>query len=252
MRSFISYIFVFAFSTLTFGQSLHIYNLGIDVTNDTVVVPITSNSFNLTNLDIHNTSASTVSFNIDRTITSIDSCDFIYFSMGTICYLPHSESTWASPASPTSIGPGGILPDGLGANGLVAHYDACPTLCHDLFVLYRFYNVAAGSIDTARVTLHYVCLTGIKENAQNNISISAFPNPSSSSVTIDYEVKLRYSRGVIFVYDASGKYIKEIIISDKKGAVRMNVSDFKKGIYFYSIVLDNKIMATQKLIINSE
>ncbi len=251
MKKILTSIFAFLIASVGFGQSIHIWDSGIDVTGDTVIVPITAGSANLNDLELHNTTAVIVNFQCNRTITPIDSCANVYYCTGVQCYSPHTQPTWTPTGPSESIGASAILPSGPGTYGIAAHYDACPTICNDIYVLYRVYNTGASN-DTARVTLHYMCTSAINEEEQAIISSSIFPNPSSTTASISYEMKEQYSHGKIVVYDMLGKSVKEMAIADKQGVARLNVSDLNEGVYFYSIVVDNKAITTKKLIVTSK
>lgn len=253
MKKILTSIFAFLIASVGFGQSIHIWDSGIDVTGDTVIVPITAGSANLNDLELHNITTNIIHFQVNRTITPIDTCANLYYCTGLQCYSPHSQTTWGPlPGTAETIGASATLPSGPGTYGIAAHYDACPTICSDLFVLYRVYDTTSTVSDTGRVTLHYMCTSAIHEEEQAIISSSIFPNPSSTTASISYEMKEQYSHGKIVVYDMLGNSVKEIAIADKQGVARLNVSDLNEGVYFYSIVLDNKAITTQKLIVTSK
>ena len=251
MKKIITSIFVLLFTAFSFGQSLRIYDLGVDVTGDTVIVPIAAGSAMVNDLEIHNITGVAVDFKVGRIITPIDSCANVYFCTGTLCYSPQTAATWYPTGGGQTIGAYAVLPSGAGTYGIAAHYDACPTICNEFFVKYVLYSTS-GSPDTAVVTLNYVCTLGVNENEQE-VNATAFPNPVSNSVlSINYSVKEPYNNGKILVYNMLGKEVKTIEISEKQGLAKINVADLNAGIYFYSIVLDNKTMTTKKVIISSK
>jgi hypothetical protein len=238
-------------TTLAFGQSIRIYNGGSDVTGDTVIVPIMAGDMNLIDLELHNMVSSKVYYKINRTIGTKDSCSSIYYCTGTQCYSPNNATNW-TPAGPAdSIAGLAILPSGPGTYGISAHYDACPTICNDFWVLYRVYNTMAPN-DTGRVTVMYMCTTGIDDNAREAISVSAYPNPATSTVSINYDVRDNFSEGKIVFSDMLGKKVKELSITGKQGAARVDVSEMHAGIYFYSVIIDSKALSTKKLIVTSK
>ncbi|MGZ4035049.1 MAG: T9SS type A sorting domain-containing protein [Bacteroidia bacterium] len=252
MKKIFTSLFVLAIATFGFSQSLHIYNSGVDVTGDTVIVPITAGSTNLNDLEIHNTTTSIINFQCNRTITPIDSCANVYYCTGVQCYSPHTQTTWTPTDGGETIGASAVLPSGPGTYGISAHYDACASFCNDIYVLYRVYNRAASTNDTARVILHYMCATGINEAEQAIVNSNAYPNPANSSVTISYEMKEQYNNGKIVFYDMLGKSVKQVAIADKQGNMKVDVSGLNDGIYFYSIVVDSKAIVTKKLIVSSK
>jgi hypothetical protein len=252
MKKILTSLFAISLVTAGFGQSIHIWDGGIDVTGDTVIVPITAGSANLNDLELHNTTTSIINFQCNRTITTLDPCANVYYCTGVQCYSPHTQTTWTPVDSGETIGASAILPSGPGTYGISAHYDACPSSCNDIYVMYRVFNRAPGSNDTARVTLYYMCTSGIEENEQAIVNSTAFPNPANSSVTISYEMKEQYNQGKIVIFDMLGKKMKEIAITDKQGMSKISVTDLKDGIYFYSIIVDSKAIATKKLIVSSK
>ena len=252
MKKIFTLFFAISITAFGFGQSIHIWNAGIDVTSDTVIIPITAGSVNLNDLELHNTTTSIINFQCNRTITTLDPCANVYYCTGTQCYSPHTQTTWTPSDSGETIGASAILPSGPGTYGISAHYDACPSICNDIYVLYRVYNTDTSTVDTARVTIHYMCASGISENEQAIVSSIVYPNPSNSAVSISYEVKEQYTAGKIAIYDMLGKEVKEVAIADKQGIAKLNVSDLNAGIYFYSIIVDSKAIATKKLIVSSK
>jgi hypothetical protein len=92
------------------------------------------------------------------------------------------------------------------------------------------------------------------EKYQNSFySISnAFPNPANSFVSIKYDISDSSQKRHIVLYDIFGKSLKKISLFDKKGTAKMNVEDLNSGIYFYSLVIDEKVISTKKLVISSK
>jgi hypothetical protein len=238
-------------SYLSFGQTIHIYDGGTDVTGDTIVVPIMAGDMDLNDLALHNTSSTQTYYKINRTISAKDSCANIYYCTGTQCYSPNNATTWTPSGGSDSIAGLAILPSGPGTYGIAAHYDACPTICHDFTVLYRVYNTSATG-DTAKVTIMYMCTTGIEEKNQQEIAVSAYPNPATNAVMISYDIKNNYSEGKITFTDMLGKKVAELGITGKQGNTKADLSQMPAGIYFYSLVIDNNAVSTKKLIVTSK
>jgi hypothetical protein len=51
------------------------------------------------------------------------------------------------------------------------------------------------------------------------------------------------------VYDVLGGKVFETNLVQKQGAYILNVSDFKQGVYLYSLIENGKSVATKKLVI---
>lgn len=77
----------------------------------------------------------------------------------------------------------------------------------------------------------------------------AYPNPAQNIVTFDYSLQQRNQDSKIVIYDLFGSIIKEIEITEIAGSLKINTSDLTEGIYFYSLLINNGSILTQKLII---
>ncbi len=246
---------VFALTLVSFGfsQSLHIINDGTDVTNGTFTVEIDASTPYVNELELLNTTSSSVNYQVNRTVLSgpLDADAMLYFCTGTQCYSPQTATTWTPTSLPAALGPNASLPSGSGTYGISAHYDV-GAINNNMTVMYRVYNTAASTVDTAYVTIHYVASTaGIEENqmASGNVSM-AYPNPASSVASIKYDMNEFSSKGRIVFYDMLGKKMKDLVLTDKQGVAKIDVSDLTPGIYFYSFIVNDKVMATKKLIVS--
>lgn len=89
------------------------------------------------------------------------------------------------------------------------------------------------------------------EVAKNDVKLSAFPNPVSSILTVNYNVDTDASANVsIDVYDVVGKKVTSHKVMNNKGQVQLNVSDFNAGVYFYSLNVNGQAIKTERIIIN--
>ncbi|MFL5765099.1 MAG: T9SS type A sorting domain-containing protein [Bacteroidia bacterium] len=251
MKRILTLLAVLSIKAFSYGQTIHIYDSGSDVTGDTIIVPIMAGDMDLNDLELHNTSSSKTYYKINRTIGMKDSCANIYYCTGTQCYSPNNATTWTPSGGADSISGLAILPSGPGTYGIAAHYDACPTMCHDFWVLYRVYNTMTAG-DTAKVTIMYMCTSGIDENDQQEVSVAAYPNPASNFVSINYDVKNAFTSGRITITDMLGKQVNQLAVNGRQGTAKLDVSEMPAGIYFYSLIIDNNTMSTKKLIVTSK
>ena len=249
---------VFALSLASFGfsqGSLHIIQDGTDITNTEITVYIDPGTPYVNELELHNPTGNTISYQVNRTILSgpLDPDAMLYFCTGTQCYSPQSATTWTPTTPPSSLGPGASLPSGSGTYGISAHYDV-GAAATAMSVLYRVYNTAASTTDTSYVTIHYVSSTaaGVEENVASGNVYNAYPNPANSVASIRYDMNEFSQKGLISIYDMLGKKMKDIVLTDKAGVVKLDVSGMTPGIYFYSFIVNDKVLATKKLIVNSK
>lgn len=88
----------------------------------------------------------------------------------------------------------------------------------------------------------------IDDKSIDNLKIS--PNPFSDYTTIQYDAKDALTSSQIIIRDNTGNVIQDININDqKKGEIILNTSKWSSQIYFVSLVLDNKVKSTQKIIL---
>jgi hypothetical protein len=89
-----------------------------------------------------------------------------------------------------------------------------------------------------------------KPALQNVVISNPYPNPASSRVNFDYQLPANARQAVISVHSLLGSKVKEIMLSGTSGKATFDVNDLKEGIYFYSIVVDNNIIATKRLVVS--
>lgn len=234
------------------AQSIHVFENGADVGNTAIYDTIVKGALTLHDLELRNFTSNTVYYKVNRTLlTPLDPYSNIYFCTGTQCYPPQTAVTWTPGGADFTIGPNATLPSGTGTFGIAAHYDADSTVCNDFTVLYRVYNTMTAG-DTAFVTVNYICTaTGIQENELAGGDISAvYPNPANSIASIKYDMNQYAQKGKIILYDLLGKKLKEVNLTEKQGVVKVDVSEFNQGIYFYSFQVNNKVIAVKKMVIN--
>ncbi len=258
MKKTFTLICLVAIAKFGFSQSLQFWDNtnAIDVTDDTVLIPVQANQGFVNELALKNTTSDTINYQMNRTILNPPlpaGCD-VYFCSGTQCYNAYTSTFWdPSIANPNDtggfIGANASLPSGQGTYGLSAHFDLS-SICSDVYVLYKVYNRWVAS-DSSRVTLHYSCTTGINDHTSSFGFVSdAFPNPSSNLIYIKYELNVIPEK--IIFSDVLGKVVKENIINDKQGTAKINISDLNDGLYFYSFVSENKVIVTKKLIVSNK
>lgn len=261
MKKIFTTVFAIALASFGFSQSLHIYESGVDVTGGNLYDTAKGYDFNaesydlkLYDLEIVNTTSSDVNYKVNRTILSgsLPTGSLLYFCTGIQCYSPNSSINWTPGGAPGMIAANSTLPNGPGTYGVSAHYDDS-LATQDVTVLYRVYNTAVAG-DTAFVTIHYLGIaTGIEEEklASGTIS-SAYPNPAGSVASIKYDMNQYAQKAKLTVYDMLGKKMKEMELNEKQGIIKLDVSEFNPGVYFYAFVINDKAVATKKLIVSSK
>jgi hypothetical protein len=232
-----------------YSQNLHLFVGSTDVNNTTIDINVTDGLDFVYDIDIHNTSTNAITYKITRVIlngTLGTDCS-VNFCTGTTCYPPKTDTSWTMPQG-AIIGSNSNL---TGASGISTHFvEGTPATENSIY--YKIFDVS-NTNDSAVVTLHYKIATGINEFEKTGGSISnAFPNPSNTTIAVNYNLNESTQKGKIILYDMLGKVVKEAVLTDKLGVFKMDVSELNAGVYFYALQVSNKNLVTKKLIINSK
>lgn len=97
----------------------------------------------------------------------------------------------------------------------------------------------------ATVTVTVDPCTGIQSQTSENLTVNVFPNPFTNQTTID--LNTNYKNATLKIIDVLGKELKNINFSGKQ--VILEIEGLNKGIYFIQIVLEEKIVASKKIIV---
>ena len=109
----------------------------------------------------------------------------------------------------------------------------------------RYYVLDAynGDMVIDSVDVDVVSTVGINEV---EIAFSAYPNPAADNFFINFQG----NEGMIFnlvIYNLVGEEVLKRNISN--GTNKISIDDLNNGVYFYSIVTNNEILETKKLIV---
>ena len=76
------------------------------------------------------------------------------------------------------------------------------------------------------------------------------PNPSRGTTTIPVEISQYATSASIQIYNLQGMPVKKINITEKgKSEVQINTSDLKAGIYMYSLIVDNQLINSRRMVV---
>lgn len=87
-------------------------------------------------------------------------------------------------------------------------------------------------------------LSGIFARLYNNS-----PNPFTISTNISFYVPHESKQAAIYIYDMNSKQIKIFpLIMKGDGTITISDKDLSPGMYFYTLVVDNEVISTKKMI----
>lgn len=67
-----------------------------------------------------------------------------------------------------------------------------------------------------------------------NVLHAAYPNPANYQVTVPYSLQ-QDNNAVLEIYDATGRQMEQRVLTPGEGMVRINVTAYPKGLYFYRL-----------------
>lgn len=75
------------------------------------------------------------------------------------------------------------------------------------------------------------------------------PNPFDNSTEIAYSFPEGSQNVVLMVFNLSGESLKEFTLREEKGTVTLEASEFRPGLYLYSLISDNSEIITKKMLV---
>lgn len=124
----------------------------------------------------------------------------------------------------------------------------------------NFYPDSASSVDTVNPTGYQVAYyyiddvsvvadttTGLSELQKENM-FKVYPNPAESEITIEYFGSTEQIM-TLDLYNLLGEQIGAYKLHKGNNTMKIFLSDYEAGMYFYKIISDDKIIREDKLII---
>ena len=115
---------------------------------------------------------------------------------------------------------------------------------------YVYNGVASENPMTAVGSSNESDLEPVMDNVNNlaNVQLSAFPNPFSNEVTLDYSIMNEQSVSIA-IYSVTGALIEELVTNDQKEAgnyqIKWNASNYPAGVYIGKLVTNEGVKTIQ-------
>lgn len=227
------------FATIGFSQSIKIVYNGVILNNNAVIdTSGTPNELFATFLGLNNTTNSVVQIKVKKIINYALNGSDVSFCFAGNCFDP---SVFVSPTTAS-------INSNTTDNSFSADYSG-NGISGNTSVTYAFFNINSPG-DTAKVTINYTTSVGVNEISKADITFSdAYPNPANNSTSIAYTLPKTTKTSSIRISNILGSKVAEIAIQDLNGKKTIDLSDYNKGIYFYSLIVNDKIFFTRKLIV---
>ncbi len=240
MKKILLFTIISYFSVLgVFAQSLELSNASGKVNNgDTITMVSTDNNavFAIT-MNVKNTSNSSIAVWCKKTELQIVSGSENYFCWSQ-CYLPNTF------VSPDSI----MIKSGETTTNFSGDYDSQGNAGVSV-IRYTFFN-KYNAKDSVCFVVRYIAGsgTGIDQASALAEVSNLFPNPARNTVSIDYDLK-GANNGRLEIRNILGSLVKTVEVNQSKGTLKVDVSELTNGVYFYSFVVNEKVIVSKKLVI---
>lgn len=117
-------------------------------------------------------------------------------------------------------------------------------------VMYTFFDAANPNDSASYIAIYYAGSGMGINNASKNVNTvsAAFPSPAKNSFSINYSIS-DCKNAKIELRNVIGNVVGEIELNESTGVATFDVSDLKDGVYFYTLITDNKARVTKRVVI---
>lgn len=116
---------------------------------------------------------------------------------------------------------------------------------------YCFYddtNQADSVCVTVRFSASPVGIQDVFLGNQSGISES-YPNPAQDVAKINYALSAGWNKAEVMVYSMLGAQVRKIDLTEDQGTIKMNVANLPSGMYFYSLIVNDKAISIKKMLV---
>ncbi|MBI9035481.1 MAG: T9SS type A sorting domain-containing protein [Bacteroidales bacterium] len=92
---------------------------------------------------------------------------------------------------------------------------------------------------------------GYEDQFVTGTKLQAYPNPASSNCKLVYELPQDVRTATLTVFNVLGHKVVELPLENNSGAKNLDVSSLNNGLYFYSVMINNELYGTKKLIVKN-
>lgn len=236
-------LLVFVFSaTWMYSQSLQVFYEDVLLEQDAELTisthpdsaAIILHDFDVTNISLNKIDVNCIRENVDTLAFTVN-----YYCWGGLCYGASVDTSLLTAQ----------LNGGETASDFEPHYEHNGHTGTSK-IRYTFYDVENGADNFSFFVNYKVSASlGIDDN-KNLVDLSkAYPNPANLNVSLDYKLDPSVKNAKVVIYNLLGSKVKETQMEEQSGTIKFNTSDLIEGYYFYSLVVNDKAVTTQKLMI---
>ena len=118
------------------------------------------------------------------------------------------------------------------------------------YVKYTFYNMDNIEQQVSVIAKYMATPAGIAEESMIGGSVSEiYPNPANTMINLDYELTDKVEQAEVKIFNLLGAEMKSVMLERNGNRVTMDITGLNNGIYFYSVLVNNDIYRTRKLVV---
>ncbi|MCB0402956.1 MAG: T9SS type A sorting domain-containing protein [Flavobacteriales bacterium] len=111
------------------------------------------------------------------------------------------------------------------------------------------YNVSNPNDSSSAIITWRENSTSIENLNSTDVSYKVYPNPATDVLKINYAFNGKVINPVVEVFDVLGQQVATHQLVSQSGTLKLNVSNMKAGVYFYSIRSGNETLKTERVMI---
>ncbi len=116
-------------------------------------------------------------------------------------------------------------------------------------IRYTLFDLANPNDSISFTAEYHITPTSIKELTKEIQFSNAYPNPADDICNFNYEIPTGINNTQLVIYNLIGSSMLQEKILHQKGTIKINTSTYPEGIYFYSLIVENKTLFTKKFIV---
>ncbi|MBR4136264.1 MAG: T9SS type A sorting domain-containing protein [Bacteroidales bacterium] len=215
--------------TLKYDNATLPNNANIYVTSQ---VGVSTNTY----IEFTNNQQDAVFFRIRKQVLTSVSSDAITFCVGGTCYTGNmSQELYLNPGQTW----------GLDDETNVFHASYSHPAAGTQRVRFTIVN-SDDANDTISFIINYTTTTGVQDLPTVS-KLTAYPNPATTQVTLEYAVQ-NSSSAYVVIRNLTGMEVYRSVASTSGKSV-VDLSGLKAGVYFYGIESDGRMLSSKKLLV---
>ena len=115
---------------------------------------------------------------------------------------------------------------------------------------YIFTDAANLEEFVININFIYPNTISVTDYFSNEVFSNAYPSPATDKVCFDYDFPTDVNKAMVVIYNMMGQEVIRKDINSHFGQLVIDVNNLNDGIYFYSLVVNNKTVKSNKIIIH--